>query len=615
MSGIAGIFHADGSRADRALLERMTSFLAFRGPDAQQTWSEGAVGLGHALLRTTRESAGERQPCTLDGAAWITADARVDARPDLIAQLAARGCRVPPDANDAQLILHAYHAWGEGCAGHLLGDFAFAIWDTRERRLFCARDHFGVKPFYYARSEGRFAFSNTLNCLRLAAGVSDRLNEQFIADLLLLSFNQDPSTTAFADVRRLPPAHALVVSEREFRLRRYWSLPNEEPLRYASSDQYAEHFRNLLGQAVQDRLRAPSAAVLMSGGLDSCSVAAVAKHAPAAGGGSLRAVTLVSRSLLPDSERHFAGLAAHALGIPVEFLDVDRFGLYAEWDRLALPEPVHEPFLAIQQEQLRCAAGHARVLLTGQGGDPVFSTSVTHYARLLLRRRQFGRLLADFARFARAEGRLSRLYLRTRIGVLRSRNQPPPALPAWLHPDFSARLRLDERRALLQPSPPAKDALRPSAVESLQSPLWAYQFELCDPGVTRIPLECRHPYFDLRVLAFLLRLPPVPWCTDKELVRVAMRGMLPDEVRLRRKSPLSCDPVLVHLRRASPRWWQAEPAAAALGDYVDWEKVLRLDGSENASLAWTNLAPVSLNLWLRRRVGFAAREQASGLSK
>jgi asparagine synthase (glutamine-hydrolysing) len=169
VSGIVGILNLDGRPVDRDLLLRMCASLSYRGPDAQEIWSEGPIGFEHAMLQTAGESPGDRQPSSLDGHVWITADARVDGRGDLIRELQGKGRHAARSATDAELILHAYHAWGELCVQHLLGDFAFAIWDGRSRRLICVRDHFGVKPFYYAPTRGCLVFGNTLNCLRLHA--------------------------------------------------------------------------------------------------------------------------------------------------------------------------------------------------------------------------------------------------------------------------------------------------------------------------------------------------------------------------------------------------------------------------------------------------------------
>jgi asparagine synthase (glutamine-hydrolysing) len=276
MSGIVGIVNLDGEPVDASLLRQMTDSLAFRGPDAQQTWFDGPVGFGHALLKTTDEAESEHQPFTLDGSVWIVADARVDAQSDLIAKLRARGEDVAPGLPDVELILHAYHAWGEICVEHLLGDFAFAIWDGSLRRLFCARDHLGVKPFYYAQVGQSVVFSNTLDSVLLHPSVPDDLNDLAIADFLLFQFNMEPGTTAYARIQRLLPAHSATWSADGVALKRYWSLPIDEPVYYRRSSDYVERFKELLDAAVEDRLRTNRIAVFMSGGLDSTTLAAVA---------------------------------------------------------------------------------------------------------------------------------------------------------------------------------------------------------------------------------------------------------------------------------------------------------------------------------------------------
>src|SRR5687768_323721 len=191
MSGIFGIVNFDGAPIDRDLLARLTESMTFRGPDAQQILSDGHAGFGHTLLRTTWEAETEKQPITFDSKVWLTADARLDGRAELMQKLGKTTGASESTHNDAELILLAYHAWKEECINHLIGDFAFAIWDTNARRLFCARDHFGVKPFYYAHTGNSFIFSNTLNTLRLHPSVSDELHEPAIADYLVFGLNQD----------------------------------------------------------------------------------------------------------------------------------------------------------------------------------------------------------------------------------------------------------------------------------------------------------------------------------------------------------------------------------------------------------------------------------------
>src|SRR5512145_1109164 len=186
MSGIAGIVNLDGAPIDRELLSCMADYLSFRGPDAQEIWIDANVGFVHTMLRATSRAETEKQPATLESRLWITADARIDGESSAL--------------TDPELILHAYQTWGEDCLKHLIGDFALAIWDRHSRSLFCARDHFGVKPFFYARIANSLIFSNTLNALRIDGRVSDALNEVAIGDYLLFGLNQDTSTTTFRDI-------------------------------------------------------------------------------------------------------------------------------------------------------------------------------------------------------------------------------------------------------------------------------------------------------------------------------------------------------------------------------------------------------------------------------
>ena len=173
MSGIVGIFQQDGAPIEPALLQSLVDFLAYRGPDAQDSWMETSICLGHTLLRTTKESLAERQPAGLEGRYWITADARLDGRTDLLAALDLAESGIGHSVPDSELILRVYAKWGAACVEHLRGDFSFAIWDATTKQLFCARDQFGIKPFYYTIVGSVFIFSNTLDCIRKHPAVSE----------------------------------------------------------------------------------------------------------------------------------------------------------------------------------------------------------------------------------------------------------------------------------------------------------------------------------------------------------------------------------------------------------------------------------------------------------
>jgi len=209
----------------------------------------------------------------------LTADACIDNRDELIVTIVTLGLadRPPAEIADSQLILAAYEKWGEYCPEKLLGDFAFAIWDERKQVLFCARDHFGVKPFCYHQSEQFFVFASEIKALLCLPGVPCQLNEARVADYLEVLF-EDKAMTFYQHILRLPPGHSITVGREETRLRSYWSLDPERELRLGSDEEYAEAMRCRLRSAF------PIGSML-SGGLDSSSITCVARKLLAQNGG------------------------------------------------------------------------------------------------------------------------------------------------------------------------------------------------------------------------------------------------------------------------------------------------------------------------------------------
>ena len=609
MSGIVAILHADGAPVDRQLVDRMTAAMTFRGPDAQDTWVEGAVGLGHALFRTTRESTDERQPFSLDGRVWIVADARVDDRDALIEALDGRFDRLDradrtglTRVPDVELLLRAYLIWGERCVEHLLGDFAFVVWDAPRRRLFAARDHFGVKPLFYARRGDCLLLGNTLDSLRCHPLVGDTLNEQAIGDFLLFGYNLDLATTVFQEIQRLPPAHTLTWSDRSLRTSRYWCLPVEEPLRYARPDDCVEQFGELLRVSVRDRLRTDSLAVSMSGGLDSTAIAATAVRQLRNGGSepSVRAQCVVYDRLIPDDERHYARLAAEALGVPLEYFVADEYRLFEGWDRPGLkrPEPVNDPLLAVSADRFARLSASSRVMLYGEPADNLFWPAT---AADMLSGMPPGDVIRAVWRCWRTQKRRPPLglgiqrRLKAWLGRMSAMVYPP-----WLNPEFEARAALRDRFELgVRPRPEVAHPTHPIAHRSLtESPVSAF-IEGLDPGFTRIPLEFRYPFLDVRLVRFVLALPPIPWCVDKHLMRALMVGVLPEDVRRRPKTPLWASPCCALLRDPREHWVDRFRQVPELTPFVERRAIPKVAHEANVNVAWSNLLPLTLDHWMR----------------
>ena len=590
---------------DRALLGALTDFMSYAAPDDLDTYSDGPVGLGHALLQTARESFLERMPVSLDGKFWITADARIDCREELRGEIEKAESNRRPAASDSELILHAYAVWGQECVRHLRGDFAFAIWDARRKTLFCARDHFGIKPFYYAEIGSLFLFSNVLNCVRSHPEISDSLNDAAIGDFLLFGLNCDLSTTTFRDIRRLPPAHCLSVTAEGVRILRYWSAPTSGAIRYRHADEYVEHFQTLIQSSVADRLRADCAGILLSGGLDSGAIAATATELSRSPSGArdLRAYTVINKLLISDRDGAYAQQVADHLRIPIQFLEMSELEPFERWNdsQSISPEPVGDPLFAGLSEEFKMIAADCRVVLCGEGPDNLMYFEMLPFAKQLLRERDLSGLVREVSGYFRAR---STIWpgIRRRIKGIFGKDPNRSLFPSWLDADFSRRLNLNERWKEWSELPASRPhPVLPKAHVSLQIPQWTNTFEQESPGASRYPVEVRYPFLDLRIVNFLLALPPFPFFFEKKLLRDAMVGRLPENVRLRPKTPLAGDPLSQSLQKnvtTTERWNQVH-WSMDMERYVNRSALVPVHDSSDPEQISVNVRPLCLNFWLR----------------
>ena len=617
MSGFIALARTDGGDVDPALVAVLTDSQAFRGPDGRGLRVEGPVGLGHRALHSTHDAGRQPWPATLDGRTWLVADARVDDRARLRRELGVAGRVVDGEATDAALVLHSWKAWGIRCVEHLLGDFSFVLWDTTRRQIFAARDHFGIRPLYYARTGDQLALSNTLETLLALPGLSHTLDERAIGDFLLFGQNMNLASSPYAAIRRVPPAHRIGwrvpiarapadssgPEPHDGTPRRYWRLPETPVHAPAAANEVVPRFRALLAQAVADRLRTDHAAVFMSGGLDSTAVAALAhRH----GGTRLHAVTTVYSRWIEDREREPARQAAQHLGIEQQLVDGADHGLFQVLPapRLRLPEPVDLPFPSLMQAELGAAAASSRVVLFGSGGDPLLFPFQSHFIELLLAGRWSSGLQDAFG-YMRATGERPPLYVRTWLRRrLRGRPPPPPMPDVAAAPDLATRLELTGRWAALGGPPPWRHRTHPEAYAALTAPFWPFTFETSDAGATGLPLEPRYPFFDLRLVSFVLQNPAFPWCVDKHVLRAAMSDHLPPTITARPKSVLGGDPRAALLPQGRTGALDDLLRAPGLAPFVDRDAArhkLRTFDPESTVMDHALLRPHSLGLWMTSR--------------
>ena len=556
MSGICGIVSLGGGQHSPADLSAMLTCLAQRGPDGSAAWAEGPAALGHALLATTPEALGEAMPlCHSASGCAITADVRLDNRDTLIAALLRD--QAGRNIGDGELVLLAYLRWGTACLDHLLGDFAFAIWDAPRQRLFCARDQIGMRPFIYHHAPGTlFAFASQTEAVLAHSGVLNRINEARIADYLEDMEAHDLTSTFYRDLHRLPPAHALVAEGGTLRTWCYWEPASPSPLRLADGRAYAEAFLEVFTQAVRDRLRAPPGKLgsMLSGGMDSGSVTAVAARLLHQSGAP-PLPTFSATSGDPDciETRTIRAAQATAHLAPTD-IAIEDFPAYAD-DLLRLSQGSGEPFDG-HMAMVRAVylAGHragVTVMLDGAGGDTALMADDMVAWRL--RQGDIGgawREAAGARRFWGADVSSLKTFADSARTVV---------VPEWLRSarrraGAAARQRRRDRDSMVAPALAESVNLAERRAANARHvaltldgrctdrralvthPYVAAGRERYDRVAAPLGIEPRDPFLDCRVLAFCLSLPPdqveqFGW--PKVILRRAMADLLPETVRWR----------------------------------------------------------------------------------
>ena len=601
MSGFAGMISLNGAPPDRALLEKMAARLAFRGPDGTHITTQPGAGFCFTFLRTGPAPQCPSQPCSLDGRVWLLGDVRLDGRDDVRRKLEQHGDTLATDATDEELVLRVWQRWGEDGIAELIGDYAFALWDAEARVLRCWRDLMGARPFFYAQAGGWFYFSNTLDTVRSAPGISPGLDHHFIGDFLLEGLCLDASRTVFRDISRVPGGRLLRYSRSGIEVQRYTSLAIEGPL-YLKEEDYVEQFRNLLEQAVLERLPRGQVAIFMSGGLDSTGVAAVAVDSAKKAGFplALRAYTVDCGPELNDQEGRLASAVARQLGISIEIRPGISGSPLDVWKNSeTVPEPLDDPYLSYP-EQFRLIAQHARVVLNGYGGDGIMTGQTWPYLLNLARERRFGEICRRFGGYILKQHRIPPLRggFRSRARRLLFGVPEKQAYPPWLTPAFAGRMPAPEPWSGTKENRKHKHPWYPDAYKDLNEGRWASVLETEDAAWTLAPVESRAPLLDFRIQRFLLRVPPIPLCISKELLRRALKSRLPEEVRVRPKTPFGVDLLAFH---TDTRGWTPFPFATdstVVREFVDFAKLSSVLKNGSPGCLWRDLRPLSLLYWL-----------------
>lgn len=622
MSGLAVLYERGGADAAEARIAGMLDRLRHRGPDRSSHLCLGPLALGQCMLETTPEDALDAQPLRAALAPrWIIADARLDNRQELLAAGQAAGELAEP-VSDAGLILWAYGRWGEDCPKRLIGDFAFVIWDGEARRLFCARDHLGVRPLYYHHDGRAFRAASEMHALFADDRVPRRPCHRAMVLFLTYQYTE-AKATLWEGISALTPGHRLTVTSASIREEPYWRLDPSRRIRHRDNQDYADHFKQVFSEAVRCRLRASRPlAAQVSGGLDSSSVACEAERLRREGGASGTPVLLM-RCLFPGmecDERPYSQAVADHLGLPiVAFAPPDDPEICRPAPSLVDPDCYFDPTVRAFGPLLSVARQRGiRAILTGVGGDQLMRRTGLERADAM----QKGHLGAAARMAGLAAGPFSLTGWKTllRDGItafvpprlmkpLRRVRHSPRARWPWVSARV-ARVAMDHQEEEAQrdferyPEPVTRD-LAGQLAEGLNSSLPLAQ---ADRLAAYAGAEFRHPFFDVRLVELLLAFPHTQRFDgeiEKPVLRRSMNGVLPAVVRERRQITY----FMCYVRRClfeehhdavSQLLEGGLLEQASLLDRAEVRRLLLLRGSDQVL---SLLNPLALEIWLRQSFG------------
>jgi len=553
MSGIAGIYHLDGRPVEQADLQRMLDSIAHRGPDGSKVWVDGSVGLGHRMLWTTPESLHEKLPLVNKTAELaITADARIDNRDELFASLNFDG-QPRGTIADSELILAAYEKWGESCPERLLGDFAFAIWDGKKRRLFCARDPVGIKPFFYYFDGKTFYWGSEPKAIYDDSKVPKEPNIPLICLYLLNRFDEREETL-YRSIYRLPPSHFMVLENGRIRKEQYWDIDPNYTIRYKTDGEYAEHFLSIFKEAIRARLRSHRpVGTLLSGGLDSSSIVCTAqmlyqeRSIPDSG---FETFSIVFDEF-PCDERAYIHEVTRKWNVKANYFPYEENLSWVDFEQIPqYPDVGYFPTLLFWGPALeRARQKGIRVMFDGIGGDDVFDVGYHHLTDLLLQK-NIRKLIAQLWHDAALSSYYSRfsLLLDYCLKPLIPQSLRAPikrflrpfrgnGIPNWFNKSFLNKINLNDRLQKDHRTPYFPTRAQQHIYEYLRSGWNAnVALDVVERFESYFDVESRHPFLDRRLIEFCLGVPGEQrWSAEwsKRVLRNAMRDNLPEPIRRR----------------------------------------------------------------------------------
>ena len=635
MCGITGLWHLDGRTVPSSPMMQMVSTIEHRGPD-----DEGYLFLNTAtscyeerrgqdtvtklrmldVQRPTNEqydlafgfrrlsiidcsSAGHQPMANEDGSLWIVHNGEVYNYIELRRELRQKGYSFRTDT-DTEVILNAYAEWGEDCLRRFNGMWAFCIWDSRKKQLFCARDRFGIKPFHYYFDRKNFVFASEIKALLAHPSIPRRVNDAMVYDYLTLGRPDYSEGTFFAGIKQLRPSHYLTLDKNgKLAIHKWWDVQVNTALGELTDKEdgeYAQQFLELLEDSIRLRLRSDvPVGTCLSGGLDSSSVVCLANEL-------MLDDNIVDRRLIGEQQKTFSSCFEDQRFDERRFIEkvlkqtgAERNYVFSDgenklWEELPRlvwhqEEPFGSTSIYAQWNVMRKAKeGGVTVLLDGQGGDELLAGYHSYYSVYLAQVFRAAQILSvlreakaasaitgERCGYLLARALYSALPFPAQFFARNMRNvflgsQESNALRA-LNPAFRQQFA-DRRKAILEE--------QRHLLINLPQRLYADVFINSLPALLRyedrnsmaFSLEARVPFLDHRLVEFIFSLPArcrVNKGWTKWILRNAVKGVIPEEIRWRRDKMGFVTPEVTWLRKARGRimsLFEDEPLSC---QYVD----------------------------------------------
>ncbi len=555
MCWICGAFNFDRHRAiESSTLKRMAQTIVHRGPDDEGFYLWENVGLGMRRLSIIDLHTGQQPVSNEDRTLWIVYNGEIYNYRELRDELAKRG-HVFRSRSDTETIVHLFEEFGSGCVRQLRGMYAFALWDQRRRRLLLARDRLGIKPIYYTVAGGSFVFASEIKALLDFPGVRCEINRKVLPEYLAFGYLAG-ADTFFDGVRCLPPGHLLEIDESgQVRVEQYWDVPLSAKDDSHPSGYYVQRYRELFEESVSAHLISDvPLGVLLSGGLDSSAVAAVATRQR----GPLQTFSVGYRET-PYNELPYARAVASHLGSihhevllgPEEFFAALPKLVWHEDKPLAWPSSVSLYFVS------KLAREHVTVVLTGEGSDETLA-GYERYALTVWNARLDGiyrkfvpSALREWVRGTIAGSNVLRGNIRRKLQhTFAGRNGR--AWESLYFDNFLCAFSEQQQRALLAEDAEAGAAYANSLAfwnkssgdilaQMLYTDMKTYLVELLmkqDRMSMATSLESRVPFLDHVLVEYAAQIPArlnLGFVNGKRILKAAMKDLLPKAILDRRK--------------------------------------------------------------------------------